>query len=601
MKVRASRGIVLIVAGDEKITASAVYLSGIIMEKEVNRNIHIRSILSLIGACVLLACAASRVTVSSGENNSRVPDPRAVEHFIDGVILDQREDYAGALLSYQEAQLYDSAASSITLAIGRDYLRLGKVESAVLALQRTLKLNPEEGEAWELLATVYVSKKEWGLAEDALRHVVRLDSNRIDPYYNLALIALRRNAVEEAIVLYQRILTLQQVPDPQVLMSLGEIYLELQRFDEAAEIYRQLIALDPAEGMGYYGLGLTKEATGDTVRAVELYEKALRNNPELVHIRAQLNRLYTAQQAWDKSLALLREAVSRDSSDIAGWLEIGEIYRQKGDSAAAFKHSEMLKQRFPDDWRIYLDAGHHYLDRSDFRRALEEFRDVIRLSPGTLWGWLYAGISLVHLDSILGSEPYLKRALSLQRENAVGNYYLGSVLAQMNRPEEAVPYLKTAIASRPDWVAAMSTLAGAYESMEMFALSDSLFKASLTLDPDNSLVLNNYSYSLALRNVRLAEALRMAERALRTEPENGSYLDTVGWIYFKLGDYDKALEYIEKAFTIRIQSAEVAEHLGDVYDRLGMKDKARDAWQHALEIDRGNPDLLRKLERNAEE
>ena len=573
----------------------------VLMVKNRLKISHTVFIICAVWAFLSMYCAPGRVAVSPEKDTPREIDPRAVEHFVDGVFFDQREDFSAALLSYQEAQLYDSTSSAIPLAIGRSYLRLGKIESGIVSLQKTLKLDPKETAAWELLAQVYVSRKEWNSAEDAFRNVVRLDSNRVDPYYNLALIALRKNEVDEAIVLYEHILTFQQVPDPQVLMSLGEIYMDLRRIDKAAEMYSRLIEINPNDGLGYFGLGLTKEAAGDTVQAVDLFEKTLKFNPELVHVRTRLKQIFLAQKEWDKALSVMQEAVKIDTTDLVGWLEIGEIFRQKGDFSAALDHIEMLKNRFPKDWRVYLDAGHFYLDQPEFNRAFKEFSRVIELSPSTVWGWLYAGISLVHLDSIRSSETYLKNALSMQPENPVGNYYLGTVLAQLNRPDEAVPYLEKALISRPDWVAAMSTLAGTYDSLEMFAISDSLFQASLKLDPENSLLLNNYSYSLSLRGIRLKEALRMATKAFQAEPENGSYLDTLGWIYFKLEQYEEALGYIEKAFSIRTQSAEVAEHLGDVYQKLDMKEKARSAWQKALEIDDLNPDLLRKLGRNIEE
>jgi Flp pilus assembly protein TadD len=163
--------------------------------------------------------------------------------------------------------------------------------------------------------------------------------------------------------------------------------------------------------------------------------------------------------------------------------------------------------------------------------------------------------------------------------------------------QEAIPFLNRALQGRPDWVGAMSSLAGAYESLKSFALADTLYTQALRLEPGNATVLNNYGYSLTERGIRLDEALEMSRKAIETEPENGAFLDTMGWIFFRLGEYEKALPLIEKAYGMRSDSPEVIEHLGDVYDKLGRKEDAARMWEKALEYRKGNPGLLKKLGR----
>jgi tetratricopeptide (TPR) repeat protein len=204
------------------------------------------------------------------------------------------------------------------------------------------------------------------------------------------------------------------------------------------------------------------------------------------------------------------------------------------------------------------------------------------------------------MDSLEACQPYLRKALELVPDDPLGNYYLGSVLSQTNQPYESVRYLEQALRTAPNSVAYLSALAGVHESLKNFARSDSLYQRALELDPENALVLNNYGYSLSERDMKLHDALNMAKKALEKDPDNGAYLDTVGWIYFKLGDYQKALEYIEKAHAVR-KSIEVTKHLGDVYEKLGMMEKAMSTWRKALEMDRHNPEILRRIRRNLEE
>jgi tetratricopeptide (TPR) repeat protein len=207
------------------------------------------------------------------------------------------------------------------------------------------------------------------------------------------------------------------------------------------------------------------------------------------------------------------------------------------------------------------------------------------------------GIALVHQDSLERSIPWLEGALEVNPKDPLGNYYLGNALNQLNRAEQAVPHLVAAIQGRPQWVSALSALAGSYESLKQYTLADSFYTAALALDPENALVLNNYGYSLSERGIRLEEAASMARKAIDKDPGNGAYLDTMGWIYYKMGDFGQALSFIEKAYGLRPKSADVVEHLGDVYNKLERRDEAVKYWERALELNPGNAGLLHKLGR----
>ena len=557
-------------------------------------------ILLLIGLITFGTCAGQRTLVTPQKTVSKEPNPRAINHFIDGVIFDLNQNYAAALLAYQEALLYDSSASTIYLAIAKDYLRLGKEESAIISLKKCLDWNPREIEALEIMAKIYVAQRKWNLAKETYREIVAKDSLQLNAYYSLALLHLQRDEKEQAAELYRQILSIQYVPDPQILIDLGELYIDMKRYEDASEVFLQLIDADSAEGFGYYGLGMAREALGDTSRAIESYTKAIQLNPELIPARDRLSRIYASQENWEAALQVFTEAIQRDSTDLASWLALGETYRFSGDSTTAVETLQKIKIRFPKDWRAYLGVGRIFLDQQRFADAYLEFKTITQLSSKTREGWLFTGISLVHLDSLEQSQSYLQRALELAPRDPLGNYYLGSVLSQLNRPNEAVSYLELCLEIRPRWVAAMSALASAFESLKDYPKADSYFKEALQLDPENALVLNNYGYSLSERGVRLEEAMEMAQKALEKEPKNGAYLDTMGWIYYKMGEYEKALEYIEEAHSIR-KSVEVAKHLGDVYDKLGMRQKAIAAWEKALELDQHNPEILKRLGQKIEE
>ena len=143
----------------------------------------------------------------------------------------------------------------------------------------------------------------------------------------------------------------------------------------------------------------------------------------------------------------------------------------------------------------------------------------------------------------------------------------------------------------------ISIIALIHETRKNYAVSDSLYTSAIKIDSTNILILNNYAYSLAERGIKLQEALSMAERAIEKEPKNSSYLDTIGWIYFKLGEYKKAKLNIEGSTKIEDNNATLLDHLGDVYFKLGNKTKALENWKKAYKIDSTKNEIKKKIEK----
>ena len=117
----------------------------------------------------------------------------------------------------------------------------------------------------------------------------------------------------------------------------------------------------------------------------------------------------------------------------------------------------------------------------------------------------------------------------------------------------------------------------------------------INTDDKDAQAYNNYAYSLVERNVKLDQALEMAKKAIEIEPENPSYLDTIGWVYFKLRDFKKAKKYISQSVELNNKNAIVLEHLGDVLMENDETDEAVEFYKKALSIDQDNSRLKKKV------
>jgi Tfp pilus assembly protein PilF len=125
-------------------------------------------------------------------------------------------------------------------------------------------------------------------------------------------------------------------------------------------------------------------------------------------------------------------------------------------------------------------------------------------------------------------------------------------------------------------------LGAIYERQKKFDKAEELFRKVLDVNPSNAPVLNYYGYMLADRGIRLEEATSLIERAVTQEPNNGAYLDSLGWAYYKQGKLAEAEDYLRKAASRSSHDPTILGHLGDVYMKLGQSERAAELWERSL-------------------
>jgi len=176
---------------------------------------------------------------------------------------------------------------------------------------------------------------------------------------------------------------------------------------------------------------------------------------------------------------------------------------------------------------------------------------------------------------------------AMPRQSYHLNILEGYALLHTGSPARSARLLESVIASKkgaPDnelLVQANTSLAMAYEELGRKTLSGEAYSRVLELDPHNALAMNNLAYLYSEEGVMLRKALRLSLNAVLLDPENGVFLDTLGWVYYRLGNYSVSREVLEKAVATGIEESEVFGHLGAVYEKLGETDKAREMFDRA--------------------
>jgi tetratricopeptide (TPR) repeat protein len=486
---------------------------------------------------------------------------KARDYFIRGATAQNQEKWAEAILEYQQALRYDTSAV-MYFVIAQCYTRLGKTD----------------------------------LAQENAVMAMKLDSTFLPPYKLVAETYMAQYRLDDAISIYSYIT--DKEPDLQNRFTLARLY-EMRDVNKAVEIYSSVLDEmgkdDPNEYVILGRLVELQAKQGKPELATRALERLYQKYPQSSNYIRALLEAYNWQKQFDKGFTLLTESEA-------------SIPEQES-IMLALSYGEALVQQF-DSVKQVREYARRFLSRA-------ESRTKSGFSTSAPYQML-CGMLALHLDNEPQSRFYFDRAVALSDSAAVPlqismfyfqkqrvrdmaefasqsavrfprearlPYMAGFGFSQLDSAKRAIQELRKAVAIDGKFIDAWAQLGMLYSSTGQVMLSDSAYERALEIDPENALVNNNYAYSFSERNINLDRAEKMTLTALKAEPTNASYLDTMGWIYYQQGKHAKALEYISQAIENGEVSAAVYEHLGDVYNKLGNIPKAIEAWKQALKKD----------------
>jgi tetratricopeptide (TPR) repeat protein len=549
------------------------------------------------------------LTVSgcSGSKNTSQPQEiftpnrdLALTHFLAGSTLDQKEDYASAILEYQEALLYDHDPA-VYYALSRDYALLGKTDMAIRNGKEAVNLSPDKKEYHNNLAEIYLQTSMFDDAEKELNECIRVDSTNRQAWYTLGKL-LQLTQPQIALQFDQKFIGYFG-PDLEIYSQMAQIYSAQRKNGNVISVLKDMLSLDPENSEVKKSLADVYLQTDSVDNALALYNDVVQGQPRNFLARASLAHAYLLKH--DNAAAAAQvQAVMKDSLTLDEQLQFGQafvvvILKDSTVAPLAMDLFQKIKKENPGDWRSYWFIGSIANITHDDSTALTYFQKVTELAAWNVDGWV--AVASMYYDA-----GNFDRAISVMEdaEKHVPNEYrvyflLGISQQRLHNDVEAARALEHALSINDKNVDIYSSLGLVYNEMGRLVDSDSMYEKALRIDPHNHLVLNNYGYSLSERNIQLDRALKMSEEALRQQPENQSYLDTKGWINFQMGRYDEAEAAVRRAIELGSKSPVIAEHLGDIYSKMDQKDKAIEYWKKALEYGSTNPGLKGKIERGS--
>ena len=565
---------------------------------------------------VLIGCSGAKPvsSPSSPEVSQTAPvektkdsnHDRALDHFIQGSVYDMKGEYAKAILEYQDALRYHEDPA-IYHALSKDYLLLEKYALAAKMGEKSVNAAPGNIAYRKTLADVYIAAFETDKAVTQYETIVQLDSNSADSWYNLARLYEAKKPLR-ALEVYQSIIE-RFGASWEVYRQVAEIYSNLGKYDQSAEAIKEMLSIDPSNRRLKITLADAYDMAGNYDEALRLYDELLELNPEDIDLQSAVAGIHIKKKDYREAANHYSFILDQDSVPVESKLRIGEMYFRElqSDSTLIDAASEVMQiaipifrriaLSYPSDWRAYWFLGAMGALIEDDSLAVRNLRKVTELASWNRDAWLSLSQVYFRNTRFGPMAKVLERAIKELPEEFQINLFLGVAYSRLGRNEDAVRVLETAVELNPQSIPALSTLALSYDNLRRYADSDRIYEQALKIEPNNHLILNNYGYSLSDRGIQLERALRMAKEAVQQQPENSSYLDTLGWAYFRLGEYEDAQRYVMEAIDAGDTSAVIHEHLGDIYAKLNELDKALEFWQKAYEIDSSNETLREKIER----
>ena len=343
----------------------------------------------------------------------------------------------------------------------------------------------------------------------------------------------------------------------------GNFYERQGDSERAVEIYQQFLA--DGRGVGVVTPLIDRASAGDVPEPLISDAKG-----GLAEVFFNFASLLVQEDAQDLALVTLQQSLRLRPVFSVAQVLLGEIYQEQDRSLSAIEVYRTVPKDSPFAWMVRL-------------RIADELDKIEQVD-----------LALAELDSLANERP----------DQYEPYYRMGNLLRSHERFDEAVVAYDQAVERigepAPHQWSLLYFRGVALERSKQWDRAEEDFLKALELEPEQPFVMNYLAYSWVEQKRNLDEAKRMLVRAVELRPDDGYIVDSLGWVYFRLGEYENAVDYLERAVELRPQDSVINDHLGDAFWRTGRRSEARFQWRRALSLEPEDDQVL-KIEQKIEQ
>jgi len=475
-------------------------------------------------------------------------------------------------------------------------LHAGNPFAAEQAAIMWVEFDPDSVDARQTIAALLVNLGKLDAARPHLEKLLVSEKDSIGNAFMQLNQMLSRNPNKVATLQLIQQLSQPYTDLPEVHFAISQAAWFANQQHLALDEMQRALALRPDWEIAAVHNGRILQRISST-DAGEFYRSYLKKYPAANEVRIAYTRILIGESHVDLAREQLQQLLDKNPEDAEIMLAIGLLATEMGDfdvTEVSFKKALSLGYKDPNAIHFHLAQIYEETERPDM--AMESYQMVKS-------GGRYLPAQIRYAD-LLALKGYLNEAREhLQKLPAANDQQTAhlilaeaQILRRSKAHQEVFDLLDDGLKRLPDYPELLYDRALAADKLGKFNILEQDLRKLMQLKPDNAHAYNALGYSLAERGVQLPEALKLIRRAVELSPEDPYIIDSLGWVYYRMGNFVDGLSYLNLAFAAR-PDPEIAAHLGEVLWVQGAKEDAKNIWRSALEKDPDNEALLETVQR----
>lgn len=525
---------------------------------------------------------------ASSTNDGR--ESQAVQAaFADGVRLFMIEQYPAALLQFEKALSAEPNNSGILYKTAETLSKLNKNAEAIKYAEKALEGDKKNKYYYLQLIELYRKELKLDLAVKTYQQMLAEVPGTKEYHYELASLYLYMGKYKEALDQLNKFEEVFGINE-EVIKQKQYIFLRQNKLEKALEEGQRLIQSNPDEPRYIINQAEILNSNNRNKEAKALMEELLKKKPGFSMAHLMLHNIFKSEGNNKEAEQQLRLAfkdpdllAEQKINIVAGYLNL-----QGQDNLSFAKElTQLILDTHPNDARAYSLMGDINYSQADKVGAVLFYRKSLNLEPANFNAWRQLVVVQYELTQYDSMVAQANEAIVLFPSQGLLWFFKGTGELLLKKYPDAAKSLEQAKvlnkSQQEIYLQILAQLGDTYHYLKDHVKSDAAYEEVLLKEPENAIARNNYAYFLSLRGVNLNKAKELVAGLVEKEPNNATYLDTYAWVLYKLGEFENAKKYLEKAVENDAGNGVILEHLGDAWYQTGNVDKALQFWRLAKE------------------